>query len=80
MKDEFSGKIISDFIELKSKMYSLIVADSEEVKKAKGVNKKIVKKIRHKEFADVLFNKRMIRHNVKTIQSKSHRIGTYDIC
>ena len=44
MKDEFSGKIISEFIVLKSKMYSLIAADSKEVKKAKGVNKKIVKK------------------------------------
>ena len=53
MKDEFNGKIISEFIVLKSKMYSLNAVDSKEVKKAKGVNKSIVKKIRHKEFADV---------------------------
>ena len=38
------------------------------------------KKIRHKEFADTLFNKRVIRHNMKIIQSKLHRIGTYDVC
>ena len=35
-------------------MYSLISVDDEEVTKARGVNDKI----RHKEFADVLFNKK----------------------
>ena len=49
MKDEFKGKIISEFVELKSKMYSLISVDNEEVTKAKGVNKKL----RHKEFVNV---------------------------
>ena len=31
MKDEIKGKIISKFVELKSKMYSLIVVDIEEI-------------------------------------------------
>ena len=44
VKDEFKGKIISEFVGLKSKMYSLIAVDAEEVKKAKGVNKNCVKK------------------------------------
>ena len=52
MKDEFKGKIISEFIGLKSKLYSLISADDKEVTKAKEVNKKI----KHKDFVDVLFN------------------------
>ena len=76
MKDEFKGRIISEFVGLKSKMYSLIAVDDEEVTKAKGVNKKI----RHKGFVDVLFNEKVIRHNMKRIQSKLHRIGTYDVC
>ena len=76
MKDELKGRIISEFDRLKSKMYSLIDVYDEEVTKAKRVNRKI----RHKEFVDVLFNKKMIRHNMKRIQSKLHRIGTYDIC
>ena len=73
MKDEFKGKTISEFVGLKSKMYSLISVDDKEVAKAMGVNKK-----RHKEFV-VLFNKKVIRHNMKRIQSKLHKMGTYDI-
>ena len=57
-------------------MYSLISVHNEEVTKAKGVNKKI----RHKEFVSVLVNKKVIRYNMKRIQSKLHRIGTYDVC
>ena len=34
------GKIISEFVELKSKMYSLLSIDNKEVTKAKVVNKK----------------------------------------
>ena len=80
MKDEFKGKIISEFIGLKSMMYSLTAVNNEEVKKSKEVKKHVVKNIVHKEFADVLFNTRMIRHNMKRIQSKLHRIGTCDVC
>ena len=58
MKDEFKGKIISEFIGLKSKMYSLIAVDNEEVEKAKGVNKSVVNNIRQKKFPGLLFNKK----------------------
>ena len=74
MKDEFKGRIISQLIGLKSKMYSLIILDDEEVAKAKEVNKKI----KHKEFVDFLFNKIVIRHNMKRIKSKLHRIHDFD--
>ena len=76
MKDKFKGKIISEFAGLKSKIYSLIDVNDEEVTKAKGVNKEI----RHKEFVDVLLNKKVIRHNMKRIQSRLHKIGTYKVC
>ena len=40
----------------------------------------MLKKIRHKEYMDALFNKKVIRHKMKRIRSKLHRIGTYDVC
>ena len=66
MKNEFKRKTISGFIGLKSKTYSF----------TQGVNEKI----RHKEFVDVLFNKKVRRDNMKRIQSKLYRTGTYDVC
>ena len=76
MKDELKGKIISEFIGLKSNMYSLIAVDNEEIKKAKGVNKNVVKKTRRKELVDILFHRKMIRSKMERVQSKLHIIGT----
>ena len=49
----------------------------KKIKKAKGINKDLVK---NEKYTDILFNKKMIRLKMKRIQSKSHRIGTYDVC
>ena len=35
--------------------------------------------IEFNKFKDVLFGKKIIRHKVKRIQSKKHRLGTYEI-
>ena len=63
MKDEFNGVNVIEFFELKSKMYLLISVDDREVNKAKGINKKL----RHEKYVDVLFNKKVLRHNMKRI-------------
>ena len=80
MKDEFKGNIISEFVGLKSKMYSLVSLDGEENRKTKGVNKYVATDIRHKEFVDVLFNEEVVRYIMKRIQSKLHSIGTCEVC
>ena len=75
MKDEFGGVIVSEFVGLKSKMYSIKKIDGKEHNTAKGVN--IATEFDN--FKDVLFNKKIIRHKMKRIQSKKHKLGTYEI-
>ena len=77
MKGEFKGKIISEFVGLKPKMYSLVDVDVEESKIAKGVNRGVVRGVSHKEFVDVLFRGKLIKHKMNRIQSKLHR--TFDV-
>ena len=71
MKDEYGGVIIIKFIGLKSKMYAIKKIDGSESSTAKGVN--IATEFN--EFKDVLFNKKIIRHRIKRIQAKKHKIG-----
>ena len=75
MKDDFGGVIVDEFVGLKSKMYSIKKIDGKECNTAKGVN--IATEFN--EFKDVLFNKKIIRHKMKRIQAKKHKIGTYEI-
>ena len=79
MKDEMGGDAIEEFVGLKPKMYSILVGDSSESKKAKGVNKSVVAKISYNECEDVFLNKKCVRHSMNRIQSKNHSTGTYEI-
>ena len=49
-----------------------------KIKKAKRVSKNVVKSTRHKKFIDVSFDKKIMIHNTKIIQSKLHKFGSYD--
>ena len=60
-------------------MYSFLV-DSNEHKKAKSVNNRnVVATIGHIKFKDVLLENKCLRHSMNRIQSKDHRIETYEI-
>ena len=56
-------------------MYSIKKIDGKEYNKSKGVN--IATKFG--KFKDVLFNKKLITHKLKRIQSKKHKLGTCEI-
>ena len=75
MKDESEGKIIDEFVGLKSKMYSMKNIYGKESNTAKGVNIST----EFKEFKDTLFNKKVLRHKMKRIQGKKHKMGTNEI-
>ena len=75
IKDEFGGFIATEFVGIKLKMYSIKKINDKELNTAKGVN--IATEFN--EFKDVLFNKKIIRHEMKKIQAKKHKIGAYEI-
>ena len=58
MKDETAASVaIEEFVGLKPKIYSYLVNDNSEHKKAKGVNRNVVATISHKEYKDILFKR-----------------------
>ena len=79
MKDETILVEIEEFVGLKPKMYSYLVDDNSECKKAKGVNKNAVVIISHNEYKCVMLNKKCLRYLMNRIQNKDHRIGTCQI-
>ena len=75
MKDEFGGAGVNEFVGLKSKMYSIRKINGKECNTAKGVSIAT----EYNKFKDVLFNEKIIRHNMKRIQSKKHKLGIYKV-
>ena len=43
------------------------------------MSRNVVATISHHEYKDVLLNKKCLRHSMNRIQSKDHKIGTYEI-
>ena len=80
MKDgtETGVDAIKEFVRLNPNMYSFLVYDDSEHKKAKGVNENFVEKITYNEYKDVLLNNEYLRNSMNRIQSKNHRLGTYE--
>ena len=74
MKDKFGGVTVTEFVGLKSKMYSIEKTDGKEY----NTGKRVIVATEFDKFKDVLFNKKVIRHKMKRIQSKKHQSGTYE--
>ena len=75
MKVEHKAIPIKIFVRLKSKMHSMFSDDDKESNTAKEINTAI----EFNEFKDTLFGKKEIRHKMKIIHGKKHKIGTYEI-
>ena len=56
-------------------MYAILSENNKKSSKAKGVNIPID----FSKYKDILFKKKIILHKMKRIQSKKHKIGTYEI-
>ena len=79
-KDEAAGVPITEFVGLRSKMYSYIKDNNNGGKTAKGIKKNVIKNdIQHSDYKDVLFNEKQLFHQMKTIRSNNHQLGSYTI-
>lgn len=79
-KDEMNGKIITKFISLRPKMYSVSVHDQtpkeeKKKKKAKGVPRsKVMNELTMKDYEDALHEQSSKDVNFNAIRSKNHQI------
>lgn len=81
MKDECNGKIITEFVGLRSKMYSVRVNGQDFLKKAKGVKAGVVKKeIEFSDYIDCLQNVKTQSRTQYVIRSRLHNVETLKQC
>ena len=79
-KDESHGKPITEFVGLRSKMYSYVKDNQKGGKTAKGIKKNIIKNdIKHEDYKNTLLNNKQMYHKMKTIRSQNHQLGSYEI-
>lgn len=75
MKDENNGKIMTEFVGLRSKMYSIRVNGIDNIKKAKGVKKNVIdKKLSFERYLDCIIHQCNIKENQFSIRSKLHQV------
>ena len=73
-KDEAGGKVIDEFVGLRSKLYSYKMLEGEESKKCKGL-----KSIADKIYKDCLFTGKEQLRRMNVIKSYKHEIYTEEI-
>ena len=80
MKDELGGKIITEFVTLRPKMYSFLADDGKEDKKAKGTKKCIIKKmIKFNDYKKCFLNGEIILKSQQWFISNKHDVYTENI-
>ena len=77
MKDEAEGKIIDQFIGLKSKLYSIKYNDGNTIKRCKGLQNAVLKKfIKHENYVNVLNDEEVIISETRRIEAKLFSLRT----
>ena len=79
MKDKLGGKIITEFVTLRPKIYSFLTDDGKEDKKAKGTKKCIIKMIKFNDYKKCLLNGEIILKSQQRFISKKHDVYTENI-
>ena len=75
MKDELGGKIIKEFIALRPKTYSYLKDDDNNVEKAKGAKKCVIKRIlKFNDYENCLFQNEIILKSQQRFKSEAYCI------
>ena len=76
-KDETHGILICEFVDLKSKMYSMKLDNESEKKTAKGIVRNVIMKhLKHENYKQILDSGERMTSNMKMIRSFDHNIYT----
>ena len=80
MKDELRGKIMTEFVALRPKMYSYKKLDGLEDKKCKGIKKCVVKKtLTFEDYKACLFNDSMEYRSQLMFRSAKHEVHMIEV-
>ena len=80
MKDELGGKIMTEFMALRPKLYSYKVLDGSEDKKCKGIKKCVVKKtLTFEDYKACLFNNSTEYRFQLMFRSAKHEVHTIEV-
>lgn len=78
-KDEMGGKIITEFVGLRSKLYCVKTADSSEIKRAKGIKTSVVKDLNLSDYSSTLYQNCVVKKSYSSFKSIKHEIYTQKI-
>lgn len=76
-KDELGGNLISEFVGLRSKLYCIKTVQ-EELKKAKGIQKQVLKNVHFEDYNNVLNKNTFLRKKNIIFKSLKHEIFTQE--
>ena len=80
MKDELLGKIMTEFVALRPKLYSYKKLDGSEDKKCKGIKKCVVKKIlTFEDYKTCLFSDSTEYRSQLMFRSAKHEVHTIEV-
>ena len=80
MKDEVAGKIIKEFVGLRSKLYSFVMDDGGETKKCKGIKKQVVERsIMHEHYKTCLKTGKELLRKQNILRSYNHEVYTEEV-
>ena len=80
LKDELWGRIVKEFCALRAKTYSYLMGGDNEVKKAKGTKKCVIKReLMFENYKDCLFNGEVILKSQQRFKSDHHKLYTEEV-